>query len=433
MVERALQAKSYFFFSVDQLPAEAEIDKKNYEAVGVKYGLLIPYWVDDQIYGAMAFTITNATAIEQELLKANIEQLRLVGEVIVNALRRKAADQSLKQAFTEINDLKDQLQKENIYLREEIKAIHRPEEIVGESEAMHRVLKNIEEVAQTDATVLILGETGTGKELAARAIHNLSRRQSRTMVTVNCAALSPTLVESELFGRERGAYTGAMTRQVGRFETANGSTLFLDEVGELPLELQVKLLRVLQEGQFERLGSSQTTNVDVRLVAATNRNLEKAVLEGTFREDLYYRLNVFPIRVPPLRERSEDILPLIWHYAKELGKTMGKQFTMISRKNLEEIQRYSWPGNIRELRNVVERAVITSKGNSLQLDVPRTAESVPRHLLSLEEHERRYILEVLEKTRWRISGEAGAAAILDMKPTTLHSRMNKLGIRRSDA
>ncbi|MBW2368132.1 MAG: sigma-54-dependent Fis family transcriptional regulator, partial [Deltaproteobacteria bacterium] len=224
----------------------------------------------------------------------------------------------------------------------------------------------------------------------------------------------------------------AMTKQAGRFETADGSTLFLDEIGELPMELQVKMLRVLQDGQFERLGSSKTIRVDVRLITATNRNLEKAVREGKFREDLYYRLNVFPIKIPPLREHPEDILPLIWHFVKEFGETMGKRIEMISRKSLEAIQSYSWPGNIRELRNAIERAMITSKGKSLIVKIPGTLDTSPRSDLPLEEYERRYILTILKKTSWRIRGKKGAAEILDLKPTTLYSRMKKLGIQRSD-
>jgi formate hydrogenlyase transcriptional activator len=429
MTEKVRKAEGHFIFRVDQLPKEAAKDKESYKKVGVKSGLIIPYSIGGEV-GAIAFTINRF--YKSEWPEEHIQRLRLLGEVMVNALRRKQADLEVQNAFSEIKQLKDQLQKENVYLREEIKAIQKHEEIIGESDAMLGVLNAIEEVAETDATVLIFGETGTGKELVARAIHNMSKRKNRSMVTVNCAALPATLIESELFGREKGAYTGAMTKQAGRFETADGSTLFLDEIGDLPMELQAKLLRVLQDGQFERLGSSKTIRVDVRLITATNRNLEKAVREGNFREDLYYRLNVFPIKVPPLRERPEDILPLIWHFAKEFGESMGKRIEMIPRKNLEAIQSYSWPGNIRELRNVVERAVITSKGKSLIVNIPRSPDASPGRDLPLEEYERRYILDILEKTGWRISGKRGAAEILDLKRTTLLSRMKKLGIQRSN-
>ena len=278
--------------------------------------------------------------------------------------------------------------------------------------------------------MLILGETGTGKELLTRAIHDLSPRKGRPLVKVNCAALPSTLVESELFGREKGAYTGALSRQTGRFEVADGSTIFLDEICELPLELQVKLLRVLQDGQFERLGSSKTIEVDVRVIAATNRDIEKAVREGNFREDLFYRLNVFPITVPPLRERREDIPLLIWVFVEEFDKTMGKTIENIPQKSMDLLQRYSWPGNIRELRNVIERAMIVSKGATLQIDIPTIGESQTFSRGTLEEVEKKHITEVLESTGWKVSGEKGAAKILDLNPKTLESRMKKLGIIR---
>lgn len=431
MLKKLYEAKKYFVFRIDKLPKEAAKDKKSFQKSRVKSGLLIPYFIEGVLTHIIAFGITKYyRAVWPE---EYIQRLRLLGEIIYNALRRKQADLDLEKAFLEIKKLKDQLQKENVSLREEIKVIRKHEEIVGESDVMLGVLQNIEEVAETDASVLILGETGTGKELIARAIHNLSRRKKRSMIIVNCAALPATLMESELFGREKGAYTGAMTKQAGRFEKADGTTLFLDEIGELPMDLQAKLLRVLQEGQFERLGSSKTISVNIRLITATNRNLEKAVREGKFREDLYYRLNVFPVKVPPLRERPDDILPLIWHFVKEFSETMGKRIEVISRKNLEAVKRYSWPGNVRELRNVVERSMILSKGKNLLVNVPGTPDSSPHRDLSLEEYNRNYILEILKKTGWRIRGEKGAAEILDIKPTTLYSRMKKLGIKRDDS
>jgi formate hydrogenlyase transcriptional activator len=303
--------------------------------------------------------------------------------------------------------------------------------VVGESEKIRQVLIKTEQVAKTNASVLLLGETGTGKELIARAIHSASNRNQRLMVKVNCAALPAALVESELFGRERGAYTGALTREIGRFELANGSTLFLDEVGELPHELQAKLLRVLQEGEFERLGSSRTIRVDVRLIAATSRNLELAMKEGRFREDLFYRLNVFPITIPPLRERREDIPPLVWHFVNELGQRMGRRIESIHGPTMEAFKNYSWPGNVRELRNVIERFLITNTGTVFRADwqsIEKPATSVPSQVL--EEVERTHILGILESTSWKVRGATGAAKILGLKPTTLESRMIKLGITR---
>jgi formate hydrogenlyase transcriptional activator len=303
-------------------------------------------------------------------------------------------------------------------------------EIVGRSEAIRSVLQAVGKVAPTDATVLLQGETGTGKELVARAIHARSPRRGRAMVRVNCAALPASLIESELFGRERGAYTGAASRQAGRFEAADGSTLFLDEVGELPMDAQAKLLRVLQEGEFERLGSVVTRRVNVRVVAATNRDLPAAVRAGLFRDDLYYRLSVFPIRVPPLRERREDLPLLVWSFVRELASSMGRCVEGVSRRDMESLQNYSWPGNIRELRNTVERAMIVHDGALLRLQPPERDRSAAADVMNLEEIERRHILAVLERVRWRIRGEHGAAALLGLKPTTLESRMQRLGISR---
>jgi formate hydrogenlyase transcriptional activator len=293
------------------------------------------------------------------------------------------------------------------------------------------VLTKTEKVAPTDTTVLILGETGTGKELVARLIHNLSRRKDRPLVTVNCASLPPTLIESEIFGRERGAYTGALTRMVGRFETADRSTLFLDEIGELPYDLQSKLLRVLEEGKFERLGSGKTIRADVRLIAATNRDLATEVLNGNFRSDLYYRLNVFPIKIAPLRERLEDIPSLVWTFVREYEKKLGKRIESISARSMESLRVYPWPGNIRELKNAVEHAMIVGEGKVLTVTPPpATAASEENTASTLEEVERSHILRILEKTGWRLAGKDGAAEILGMKRTTLQARMRALGISR---
>jgi transcriptional regulator with GAF, ATPase, and Fis domain len=322
------------------------------------------------------------------------------------------------------------LEQENVYLREEAKHLFGHEEVVGQSDPMRRVLAQVDQVSRTDSTVFIVGETGTGKKLIARAIHNLSRRKDRTLVTVNCASLPPSLIESELFGREKGAYTGAMTMMKGRFEFADGSTLFLDEIGDLSLEVQAKLLRVLEDGQFERLGSSKTVRVDVRILAATNRDLVRDVQSGRFRKDLYYRLNVFPIAIPPLRERPEDIPLLAWSFVREFEKVMGKRIESIPRRTMEALQRYTWPGNVRELRNVIEHAMIISIGKSLEVHIPALSAEEPATSQALEDIERKHILSVLEKTRWRLTGEGGAAEQLGLKRTTLQSRMKKLGITR---
>ncbi len=296
---------------------------------------------------------------------------------------------------------------------------------------MKEVLGQVEQVARTDSTVLLLGETGTGKELLARAIHSLSARKDRPLVTVNCASLPPTLIESELFGREKGAYTGALTRMAGRFELADRSTLFLDEIGELPLELQSKLLRFLEEGSFERLGSSKPIHVDVRIVAATNRDIGQEVKDGKFRRDLFYRLNVFPIMIPPLRERREDIPLLVRAVVKEFQKKMGKEIESIPKKTMEALRTYSWPGNVRELRNLIEHAMILTRGKTLNVHVPKRASSDTYPAGRLEDIERMHIMAVLEKTGWRLSGPGGAADILGLKRTTLQARMKKLGIKRS--
>jgi transcriptional regulator with GAF, ATPase, and Fis domain len=343
---------------------------------------------------------------------------------------RKQAEEGLQGALSEIKALKEQLEAENVYLREEMEVKYQHEDVIGKSGKIKQVLLEIEQVAGTESTVLLLGETGTGKELIARTIHNLSPRKSRTLVKVNCAALPSTLVENELFGSEKGAYTGALRKRTGRFEIANGSTIFLDEISELPLELQAKLLRVLQDGRFERLGSSKTIGVDVRVIAATNRDLAKAVQNGQFREDLYYRLNVFPITIPPLRERIEDIPLLVWAFVKEFGEIMGKTIEQISQKSMDSLQRYYWPGNVRELRNVIERAIILCNDPILPIEVPKGAVSSTRGHMTLTEVERNHIISILDMTRWRVRGKNGAAEILGLKPTTLDSKMAKLGIRR---
>jgi formate hydrogenlyase transcriptional activator len=336
-------------------------------------------------------------------------------------------------AYQEIMQLKDRLTKEKLYLEEEIQTTYNFDEIIGESQPLKRLLKQVETVAPTDSTVLILGETGSGKELIARALHNLSERKDRTFVKLNCAAIPTGLLESELFGHEKGAFTGAISTKIGRFELADRGTIFLDEVGEIPLELQVKLLRVLQEQEFERLGSTRTVRVDVRVVAATNRDLSQMVEEQKFRSDLYYRLNVFPMTVPPLRERVEDIPVLVRHFVQKFGMRMKKRIETIPSDAMKALQRYSWPGNVRELENFIERSVILTAGADLFVPLselkhqPLSGNGAP---ITLEEAEREHILKVLRETNWTIGGAAGAAVRLGMKRTTLQSRMQKLGISR---
>ena len=350
--------------------------------------------------------------------------------------KRKEGEIQLQKAYSEIEELKTQLEADRTYLREEIKLEHDYENIIGNSDMLKYVLFRTEQVAPTDTTVLILGETGTGKELIARAIHNASPRSGRPLIKVDCASLPANLIESELFGHERGAFTGAVEKRVGRFELANGATLFLDEIGELPLELQTKLLRVLQDGEFERLGSSQTLHADVRIIAATNRNLEEDVLKKHFRMDLWYRLSVFTISIPPLRERSEDIVLLVKYMIRHFERKLGKRISSIHTSVFTKLQDYSWPGNVRELENVIERAVINTQGDTLRLEDsldahrPEDVESPDFPIKSLEEIEREHILLALRKTNWKIHGENGAAALLDINPSTLRGRMRKQEIRR---
>ncbi|HZW37563.1 MAG TPA: sigma 54-interacting transcriptional regulator, partial [Candidatus Deferrimicrobiaceae bacterium] len=342
----------------------------------------------------------------------------------------KTAQGDLRRALEDVTRLQGQMERENLYLRQELSSLYSPQGIVGQSEAIRNVLAQVRIVAGTGSAVLLLGETGTGKGRIASLIHEMSPRRDRAMVNVNCAAIPETLIESELFGREKGAYTGAYAKKAGSFEFANGSTLFLDEVGELPLEAQAKLLWVLEEKKIQRLGSPREIDVDVRIIAASNRDMEKEVREGRFRADLYYRLNVFSISVPPLRERREDIPLLVEAFIREFSDTMGKSFHSISRSDLEKLIHYPWPGNVRELRNVIERAAILSQGPGLRVELPRSAIHGPARLLTMDDAEKEHIRSVLEMTGWQVGGKGGAAEILEMKPSTLRSRMAKLGLLR---
>jgi len=358
----------------------------------------------------------------------------------LNAWKRlEMANEELRSRLKEIETLKNRLQAENRYLQEEIKLHSNFDEIISKSKAFHQVLIQIEQVAATDATVLILGESGTGKELIARAVHNISNRSKRPLVKVNCATLPANLIESELFGHERGAFTGALEKKIGRFELADGGTIFLDEIGELPVELQAKLLRVLQEGEFERLGNPRTFKVNVRVIAATNRNLDVAMEKKEFREDLYYRLNVFPIVSPPLRVRKEDIPLLVKHFCQKHENKIGRKITHIPVRTMDRLMAYDWPGNVRELENLIERAMILSKDGMLEcgdwMPVGRVAlvTGAPSQR-TMEQVEREHILEVLKQTNWKVSGPSGAASVLGLNSTTLEARIKKLGIvKRKDA
>jgi len=412
------------------LPPEAGRDLENFRAYGAKSGVFVPLSVGEgPIFGLLGFATVRE---ERNWPETVVKGFKLISEVFANALDRKRMEGQLREHIREIEELKQRLEGENIYLKEEIRLLVEHADIVGQSAAMKKVLSQAEQVAQTDSTVLLLGETGTGKELLARAIHSMSSRKDRPLVTVNCASLPPTLIESELFGREKGAYTGALTKMMGRFEIADGSTLFLDEIGETPLDLQSKLLRVLEEGNFERLGSTKTLHVNVRIIAATNRDIEQEVKDGEFRRDLFYRLNVFPIVIPPLRERREDIPLLVRSVVKEFQKRMGKEIESIPKRTMQALQSYSWPGNVRELRNLIEHAMILCNGKSLDIRVPKLGSSETEATVNLEDVERRHIVAVLEKTGWRIAGQGGGAEVLGLKRTTLQAKMKKLGIKRSN-
>jgi formate hydrogenlyase transcriptional activator len=389
---------------------------------GIRSALSVPLGAKGKVIGTLNVGSREVGRYEEwdaELLLAIADQIVLA---IQNML-----------AYEQIEQLKSRLEQENLYLQEASQAESSFSEVVGESPAIRKVLASVRIVAGTEATVLVTGETGTGKEVVVRAIHRLSPRKNKILVKVNCAALPSGVIESELFGHEKGAFTGALARRVGRFELADGGTLFLDEVGDLPLELQAKLLRVLQEGEFERLGGSQTLKVNVRMIAATNRDLKTAVEEGRFRADLFYRLNVFPIPIPPLRERMEDVPRLTRHFVMIYAAKMGKSIGSISERVLSKLMASNWPGNVRELQNVLERAVILSRTNRLELDDALPAPLAgPRTTLTrtLEDIEREHILSVLESVGWRVSGEHGAGKILGLKRTTLEARMSKLGITR---
>jgi len=424
------QGEAFSFARLEELPEEAGADRETCKRWDIRSGLCIPI--------AALRSSEYSIAISSDREGRNgpgeyIPRLRLLGELFVNVLERSRSDLELRERLEEIQRLKLQLEEENVFLRQELKTEKGFEKVIGDSDALKYVLFRIGQVAPTDATVLISGETGTGKSMVAHALHDMSARRDRPMITVNCAALPANLIESELFGREKGAFTGAHTKQVGRFEIADGGTIFLDEIGELPLELQAKLLRVLQDGEFERLGSPRTITVDVRVIASTSRDLKEEVLHRRFREDLYYRLNVFPVSMPPLRMRPEDVPQLVYHFVEKHARKLGRTFETIPKGTMKALQEHNWPGNVRELEHLIERAVITSPGPTFRLPdrlERQTAREGEDPLKGLAAVEREHILKVLRRTRWKIDGEGGAAVILGLHPSTLRFRIKKLGIER---
>lgn len=434
LVEKWLKGDYVRFTYLNELPRKAEKMKRLYSLYGVKSGVSVPILAGGSAIGALDVTTTRTHRSWPEDV---VTKLQLFGQVFANALARKRSEGLLHKTISELKELKERTEADYRYLTEE----NRPEhfgDIVGKSNALKNIFVKVKQVAPTDVSVLILGETGTGKELVARAIHDMSTRKDRPLIQVNCAALTPSLIESELFGHEKGAFTGAATRRIGRFELAHGTTLFLDEIGELPLDLQAKLLRVLQDGEFERVGGNATIKSNIRLISATNRDIEKEVTAGRFRKDLWYRLSIFPIRIPPLRERQEDIPLLVNFFAGAHGRSMGRRFKLIPEETVKALQTYSWPGNVRELENLVERAVITSHDGELHIEVPGQPnlpfdDQNPMKRdggRTLIEVEREHILKVLRNTRWRIDGPKGAARRLGLNASTLRSRVQKLEIKR---
>jgi formate hydrogenlyase transcriptional activator len=435
MMEQVLRRREVVAFARrDELPAVAGRDRARLERHGVRSVAIFPLAAGGAVLGVLAFAALRG---ERPWGPELLDRLRLIAEVVANAVARKQAEQQLRAALAENQRLRERLEAENVYLQEEIREARDFGDIVGQSATLRAALNKVDQVASTDAPVLLLGETGTGKELLARAIHARSRRSREPLIAVNCAALPTTLIESELFGHEKGAFTGATQAKPGRFELAHGGTLFLDEIGDMEPALQTKLLRVLQDGEIHRLGSTVTRKVDVRIVAATNRNLSAAIRDGRFRSDLYYRLGVFPVEVPSLRERAEDIPLLVWYFVQGRQRALGRTIDKIPRAAMERLQAYDWPGNVRELQNVIDRALIVSTGPVLRIEdalglagrTPHTPESGTASD-GLRDTERAHILRVLERSGWRLEGRGQAADRLGLRPSTLRNRMKKLGIRR---
>ena len=434
-VERVFEARQPVVFArLDELPPAAARDRAACERLGIHSAIAQPLVVDDQVIGALVF---GAFAAPRRWPPELMARLGLVSELVASTLARHRADADLRAALTENERLRARLEAENRYLQAEVRQEHDVDDIVGRSAVHRTVLRKVDQVAGTDVPVLLLGETGTGKELVARAIHARSGRGARPLIAVNCAALPPALIESELFGHEKGAFTGATQMRPGRFELADGSTLFLDEIGDLDSALQAKLLRVLQDGEVQRLGASRAQKVDVRIITATNRDLETALREGLFRTDLYYRLSVFPVTLPPLRARREDIPLLVWHFIQLRQRALGRRIAEVPPAVMAALVAYDWPGNIRELQNVIDRALILSHGPALQVDealgVTAAASRTPSARPpagTLEDVERAHILGVLKECQWVVEGSGQAADRLGLRPSTLRHRMKKLRIRR---
>jgi transcriptional regulator with GAF, ATPase, and Fis domain len=429
-LKQAFNGHSVIFSRIEDLPEEAEKDKQTFRKLGTKSALLIPYYIAGKLVAGMTIATMKR---EIEFHRGLVTRLKLIGEIVAGALHRKKMEERYQKCVKEAQISDEDFIAGTLTLRPETQNEFRLEGIIGNSPPMQVVYSRIEQVAPTDSVVLIMGETGTGKGVIARAIHDLSRRKDQRIVMVNCAALTPNLIESELFGREKGAYTGSTEMQIGRFELADKGTLILDEITELPMDLQAKLLRAIQDGEFERLGSPKTIRVDVRIIALTSRNLKEEVAKGRFRQDLYYRLNVFPITMPPLRERTEDIPALAAYFLNKFSRKMQKNLKSVPQKIMAELMAYSWPGNVRELEHVIERAVILSQGDALRLAEKLTDSAVghvdENEITNLAEVEKRHIIKILQRTNWRIEGPRGAAVLLGLHPNTLRGRMQKLGIK----
>ncbi len=428
---KMINGELFCYAKLNNLPTEAVHEKEFNKRHGIKASMAFPLKIGGKVIGVFSLTSFDT---ERDWSDDLIQRIGLIAGIISNALTRKRGDRELKKAFSEINQLRKQLQIDYTYLREEIKLEYNFENIIGKSKALKRVFKKIEQVSPTNTTVLVLGETGTGKELIVRAIHNASSRHQRPLIKVNCGTLPSELIESELFGYEKGAFTGAYSKKKGRFELAHNGTIFIDEIGELPIALQPKLLRVLQEGEFEKIGGESTTQVDVRIIAATNRKLDEEAKNGNFRMDLWYRLNVFPIYVPPLRDRKEDVPLLVNYFTSKFCGELGKKIDRIPNNTMKTLKEYDWPGNVRELENVIERSVITSQSSTLmlsgKLESYESESFFEQRNTTLTEIEYTHICQILESTLWRVEGKNGAAKILGLHPSTLRSRMRKLGISR---